>query len=155
MNQNAKPATGEIALTLTRIFDASPALVFKVWTTPEHLARWWGPKDFTVPSVKADFREGGAWRTCIRSPEGQEYWAHGVYREIAPPHRIVFTFTWEEENATNMVTTVTLEKVEAGTLLTFHQTAFPSAESRDGHAEGWMECIDRLEAYIAEQEGAA
>jgi uncharacterized protein YndB with AHSA1/START domain len=155
MGQGTNASHGEIALTLTRIFGAPPALVFKVWTTPEHLARWWGPKDFTVPSIKADVREGGVWRSCIRSPEGQDYWAHGTYIEIAPFRRIVFTFTWEEENAMDTVITVTFEEVEQGTRLTFHQTPFPSVESRDGHAEGWAECIDRLEAYITLQGGAA
>ncbi|WEX07938.1 SRPBCC domain-containing protein [Chelativorans sp. AA-79] len=153
MNQRTRASSGGIALTLTRIFDAPPALVFEAWTTPEHLARWWGPKDFSVPSVEADFREGGAWRSCIRSPEGQDYWAHGIYREIVPPHHIVFNFMWEEEDAMDTLITVTFEEAEAGTRLTFHQSPFPTVESRDGHAEGWSECIDRLEVYIARQGG--
>jgi uncharacterized protein YndB with AHSA1/START domain len=149
MSQRKQAPEADISLTLTRIFDAPRSLVFKVWTTPEHLARWWGPKDFTVPSVKADFREGGAWRSCIRSPEGRDYWARGTYREIAPPSRIVLTFTWEEEDAMDTLITVTFEEVEAGTRLTFHQTPFTTIESRDGHMEGWSECIDRLEAYVS------
>ncbi|WP_159587092.1 SRPBCC domain-containing protein [Chelativorans xinjiangense] len=144
-------AINDLALSITRIFDAPRSLVFRVWSTPEHLARWWGPKDFSVPSVKTDFREGGAWRACIRSPEGQDYWASGVYREIAEPHRIVFTFTWEEENAMETVVTVTLEEVGEKTRLTFHQTPFPTPESRDGHTEGWEECMDRLGAYVTAQ----
>jgi len=70
---NAPPLKKEIDLTITRVFYAPRPLVFKVWTTAEHLARWWGPKDFTVPAVATDFREGGTWRSCIRSPEGQDY----------------------------------------------------------------------------------
>ncbi|MFC6488875.1 SRPBCC family protein [Nitratireductor sp. GCM10026969] len=139
----------EPSLTLTRMFDAPRTLVFRVWTAPEHLARWWGPKDFSVPSIKTDFREGGAWRSCIRSPEGRDYWAHGTYREIVTPERILFTFTWEEEDAIDTLVTVTFEEVDDGrTKLTFHQAPFTSTEARDGHAEGWGECLDRLGGYI-------
>ena len=151
---NAPSPKGEIALTITRVFNAPRDLVFKVWTTPEHLARWWGPKDFTVPNVTADFLEGGTWRTCIRSPEGRDYWAHGSYREIVPLSRIAFTFTWEEDEAMDTLVTVTFEEVTGGTRLTFHQAPFPSVESRDSHMEGWGECMDRLVAYVAAQKEA-
>ncbi|WP_018238274.1 SRPBCC domain-containing protein [Ensifer sp. BR816] len=145
---NAPSLKEEIALTITRDLAAPRELAFEVWTTPAHLVRWWGPKDFTAPSIAADFREGGAWRSCIRSPEGQDYWAHGTYREIVPPSRIVFTFIWEEEDAINTLITVTFEEVAGGTRLTFHQAPFATVESRDSHAEGWGECIDRLVAYV-------
>ena len=112
---NAPSPKEEIALTITRVFDAPAKLVFKAWTTPEHLVRWWGPKDFTVPAITVDFREGGAWRGCIRSPEGQDYWAHGIYREIVDPSRIVLSFAWEEEGAIDTLITVTLEDVAGGT----------------------------------------
>jgi len=152
---NAPPLKKEIDLTITRVFYAPRPLVFKVWTTAEHLARWWGPKDFTVPAVATDFREGGTWRSCIRSPEGQDYWARGTYREIVPPSRIVLSFTWEEEDATDTLITVTFEEVTGGTRLTFHQVPFPTRESRDSHAEGWGECMDRLLAYVATHREAA
>ncbi|MCZ4094434.1 SRPBCC family protein [Sinorhizobium psoraleae] len=151
---NAPSRKQEIALTITRVFAAPRSLVFKVWTATEHLARWWGPKDFTVPSITADFREGGTWRSCIRSPEGQDYWAHGTYREIVPASRIVFTFTWEEEDAMDTLITVTFDEVESGTRLTFHQAPFPTIESRDSHMEGWGECMDRLLAYVFAQKEA-
>ncbi|MBB2973006.1 SRPBCC domain-containing protein [Mesorhizobium sp. RMAD-H1] len=138
-------------LTITRVFDAPRSLIFRVWSTPEHLARWWGPKDFSAPSVTTDFSEGGAWRACIRSPKGDDYWASGTYREIVEPSRIVFTFAWEEEGALDTIITVTLEEVGNGTRLTFHQAPFPTTESRDGHMAGWEECIDRLATYVAAQ----
>lgn len=151
---NTSSIREDIALSITRVFDAPRSLVFQVWSTPEHVARWWGPKDFTVPSITADFREGGAWRSCIRSPEGQDYWSHGTYREIVPPSRIVFTFAWEEDGGMDTVITVTFEEVEGGTRLTFHQAPFPTVESRDSHMEGWGECMDRLFAYIAAEKEA-
>lgn len=151
---NAPSLKEEIALTITRLFNAPRNLVFEAWTTPERLARWWGPKDFTAPSITTDFREGGAWRSCIRSPEGQDYWAHGTYQDIVSPSRIAFTFTWEEEDAMDTLITVTFEEVPGGTRLTFHQTPFATVESRDSHMEGWGECIGRLLAYVADQKEA-
>jgi uncharacterized protein YndB with AHSA1/START domain len=134
-------------LAITRIFDAPRSLVFKVWSTPEHLMRWWGPKDFACTLAKTDFREGGAWRTSIRSPEGTDHGAQGVYREIIEPERLVFTFAWDESSET--LVTVTFEDHDGRTKLTFRQTPFDTIESRDSHQEGWSECLDRLEAYLA------
>ena len=64
---------------------------------PQHLANWFGPKDFTLPFCEMDFRVGGHYRLCMRSPDGKDYWVHGVYREIVEPERLVFT--WERDGA--------------------------------------------------------
>ena len=79
-------------LSITRVFDAPRELVFQAWSDPKHVMSWWGPRGFTMMSWTMDFRPGGAWRGCIRSPEGLDYWSQGVYREIVPPERLVFTF---------------------------------------------------------------
>ena len=140
-------------LLITRIFDAPRELVFQAWTKPEHQARWMGPKDFTVPSCKMDFRIGGAYRTCIISPDGSEYWMRGIYREIVEPERIVFTFSWEEEGERGMETLVTLifTEHEGKTKLKFRQTPFQSIAERDSHSEGWNECFDRLAAFVTSE----
>ena len=147
---NTPPAPEELALSISRVFDAPRSLVFKLWTAPEHLARWWGPKNFSVPSVTMDFRENGQWRSCIRSPEGSDYWASGSYREIVAPSRLVFTFRWEEEGAIDTLVTVTFEDAGNGTRVTFQQTPFSSVEERDSHAEGWGECLERLAHHLNE-----
>jgi uncharacterized protein YndB with AHSA1/START domain len=134
-------------LSITRVFDAPRGLVFRVWSTPEHLMRWWGPKDFACTLAKTNFRPGGAWRTSIRSPEGTDHGARGVYREIVEPERLVFTFAWDGSSET--LVTVTFEDHGGQTRLTFRQTPFDTVESRDSHQEGWSECLDRLEAYLA------
>jgi uncharacterized protein YndB with AHSA1/START domain len=61
-------------VVITRVFDAPRGLVFKAWTDPEHMARWWGPKGFTNPICELDARVGGAWRIVMRSPAGSAYW---------------------------------------------------------------------------------
>jgi len=147
MQQTAKP-TEPIGLVIERLIDAPSSLVFKVWTTPEHMARWLGPKDFSSHSIRLDFRPGGAWSAVIRSPEGEDYPMGGTYREIIENRRIVFTFRWTGEDGPDTLVTVTFDDLDGKTRLTFAQTPFDTIESRDSHAEGWGECLDRLVAYI-------
>lgn len=77
-------------LTVTRVLDAPRELVFKAFTAPEHLDRWWGPKDFTSTTHHMDFRPGGVWRYVMRGPDGHAYQNRIVFQEIVPPERIVY-----------------------------------------------------------------
>ena len=146
--QQTEHAARPIGLVIERMIDAPVALVFKAWTTPEHMARWLGPKDFTAHSIRMDFRSGGAWSAVIRAPGGGEHPMGGAYREIAENSRLAFTFRWTGEDGPDTLITVTFEAVGERTRLTFRQTPFETVESRDSHAEGWGECLDRLTAYI-------
>jgi uncharacterized protein YndB with AHSA1/START domain len=149
----AKPE--DLVLVITRVLDAPRALVFKVWSQPEHLVRWWGPKGFTLPSCKMEFHVGGAFRCLMRSPEGSEHRMHGVYREIIEPEKISFSWTWiDEDGHPGHETLVTVTLAEAGndgaqTKLTLHHAVFESVTARDAHGVGWTECFDRLAAYVA------
>jgi uncharacterized protein YndB with AHSA1/START domain len=148
---SAKGTTGP-ELAITRVFDAPRGLVFKVWTQPEHLVRWWGPRGFTTPSCRMDVRPGGPYRTCIRSPDGKEHWMRGAYREIVEPERLVFTFAWEDDAGRpghETLVSVTFAEHDGKTKLTFRQAVFESVADRDSHQEGWSECLDRLGAYLA------
>src|SRR5271170_2119819 len=144
------PASSAITdeLLITRVFDAPRQLVFDAWTKPEHLARWQGaPEGFTVTTHEVELRPGGAYRLCMRSPEGVDHWLQGVYREIVAPERLVFTHVWlDAQGKPGKETLVTITFVERGgkTELTLHQTGFKSVESRDGHKEGWTSTLDRL-----------
>jgi uncharacterized protein YndB with AHSA1/START domain len=138
-------------LTITRVLNAPRTLVFKVWTQPEHFSRWLGPKDFTTIGCQMNVQVGGMYRACIRSPEGNDHWMQGVYREVIEPERLVFTFAWEDENSQpkhETLVTVTFEEQDNKTLMTFRQAIFESTESRDSHNTGWSECFDRLETYL-------
>jgi len=145
--------TAQHELVITRTFDAPRALVFKAWSTPEHMVRWLGPRDFTAPHCSMDFRVGGAYRACIRSAEGQDYWMRGIYREVIEPERIMFTFSWEEEGERGRENLVTVTFAEQGgkTRMTFRQAFFETIEQRDSHHQGWSECIDRLAQYLARE----
>lgn len=143
-------------LTVTRLFDAPRELVFRVWTDPAHAARWWGPKGFTTISCEMDVRPGGAYRACMRSPEGMCYCRRGAYREVVRPERLVFTFAWEDEHGRlghQTLVTVTFAASAEKTRVTLHQAVFESAELRDSHRAGWSSSIERCAEYVAKMAG--
>jgi uncharacterized protein YndB with AHSA1/START domain len=139
-------------LVIERVFDAPRRLVFRVWTEPEHLARWWGPQGFTTLSCRVEVRPGGAWFRRMRSPEGTEHTKRGIYREVVEPERLVFTYADEEADGglgPETLVTVTFEELGAKTKLTLHQTGFETVTARDGHYGGWTSCMDRFADYLA------
>lgn len=149
---NERISAAKRKLVITRVFDAPRRLVFEVWTKPEHLVHWWGPKGFTLPSCQMDFRPGGSYRFCMRSPEGRDYWIQGVFREIVEPERIVFSWAHEDETGKpghETLVTVTFAEEGEKTKLTLHQAVFESKTSRDEHHDGWTEGLERLAAYVA------
>lgn len=87
------------------------------------------------------------------APDGSSYWLGGVYREIAPPERLVFTHIWDDQDGIpgqETVVTVTLEDLDGKTRLTLHQALFASVASRDGHSGGWSEALERLGGHLSE-----
>jgi uncharacterized protein YndB with AHSA1/START domain len=147
--------SSERELVITRIFNAPPALLFKMWTEQEHLEHWQGaPKGFTVPFHESDIRPGGSFKICMRSPEGIDHWLGGVYREVTPPERLVFTHSWlnaEGKPGKETLVTITLKPVGDKTELTLRQTGFTSDEARNGHQGGWNSSFDRLHEYVDQQ----
>ncbi|HUB15860.1 MAG TPA: SRPBCC domain-containing protein [Acetobacteraceae bacterium] len=144
------PAAPE--LTVSRLIDAPRALVFKAWTQPEHAARWWGPRGFTVESCRLDARPGGTYRVAMRSPEGTLRTKRGVYQEVASPERLTFTYAWEDaagEPGHTMHVVVTFEARGEQTLLTLRQTGFESVAECDSHREGWTSCFERFAEFAA------
>jgi uncharacterized protein (TIGR02246 family) len=96
MATKTPPVAAENEIIITRVFAAPLDLVWQVWTQPEHIARWWGPRGFTTTVTAMDFREGGKWRYVMRGPDGAEYPVHGVFREIVPLARIVTSDEFDE-----------------------------------------------------------
>jgi uncharacterized protein YndB with AHSA1/START domain len=145
-------------LLIVRTFDAPPATVFSLWSEERHFKRWIGPGGFDCPNVEIDFRVGGAYRAMIRSTD-DESWFGGVYREIEPSRRLVFTFAWDGGPSAGVETlvTITFAERDGKTVQTFHQTRFLNAEARDRHIGGWTSCFDKAEAYarqIAEEQAS-
>ncbi|MCD2181687.1 SRPBCC family protein [Rhizobium sp. GN54] len=139
-------ARAENALYLERRFDAPPAVVFQLWTAPERVALWWGPRDFTTHSIEMDFRPGGTWSAAIRSPFGEDTPMLAVYREIVTDQRIAFTLIPDDGHKTNVV--VTFEAVKSTTRLAIRQSPLAGSAEVEAYTEGWHEYIDRLESYL-------
>jgi uncharacterized protein YndB with AHSA1/START domain len=149
---SAAAETMDRELLITRIFDAPRALVFKAWTEPDRAARWWGPQGFVTVYCNMDVRPGGAFRVCMRSPEGTEHWKQGVYREVVEPERLVFTFAWEDAEGKpghETVVTVTFSEHGTKTKLTLHQDVFETVMARDAHQSGWTSTLECLADYLA------
>ena len=138
-------------LTIQRMVSGSPETVFAHWTEEKKLRQWWGPRtgtvDWTTPTVEIEPPKGGGFRTCIRSPEGEEYWARGQFKELEAPTRIVLTHQWEggsEPQAEEKRLCLDLKQVGAKTRICLRIEGYRSEESRDQEIEGWYQCIDRL-----------
>lgn len=152
-----EPAERE--LVITRILDAPRELLWKAWTDPEMIKKWWGPKNFTAPVIKVDLRVGGKYLYCMRSPEGQDFWSTGVYHEIVPMERIVCTDSFADEKGnvmpashygmagdwpSELVVTVTFEDHDGKTKMTLKHVGLPAGTMSDLTSAGWNESFDRL-----------
>ena len=146
---NQAPAA-ETVLRITRTFAAPREKVFRAWTDAEELARWWGPKGFTVPLCELDPRPGGTLQTTMRAPDGEEFNLRGVYREVSPPSRLVFTWIWQEGEMKGVETLLTVEFRDLGgaTELVLTHEGFPGAAVRERHDQGWSSSLDCLEEII-------
>lgn len=147
---NSTATATDRELIIERVFGAPREIVFEAWTRAEHLVNWWGPKDFTLPFCEIDFRVGGSYRFCMRSPDGEDYWVYGEYREIVAPEKIVMT--WNRENSagelwSSTVVTLSFEPDADRTRFKLYQTMFETVEYRDQHEFGWGQCLDRLGEY--------
>jgi uncharacterized protein YndB with AHSA1/START domain len=149
---DAAALSAEGELVITRIFDAPRRLVFKMWTEPEHLVRWWGPRGFTTISSRMDVRPGGAWSRSMRAPDGSEHCKHGVYREIVAPERLVFTYVTDDPKGNpepETLVTVSFADIGGRTRLILHQAVFQSIAMRDDHRRGWTGALERFAAYLS------
>ena len=148
---------------ISRIFDAPRELVFKAWTDPEQLARWYAPNGCTIHFSSIDVVKGGRFHSCVRSPKFHDCWCVGVYKEIIVPEKIVFTMAVSDEkgnllNATDAgmdpdwpeetTVTVSFEEIGSKTRLTLHQTVGEALAKRTGAHPSWIEMMDRLAAGL-------
>ena len=158
MTTEDKPIVNNI-VEITRIFEAPRELVWKAWTNPEHLMRWWGPEHFTSPACAIDLRVGGKYHFCMQAPDGQKFWSTGVYQELVAPERMVYSdsFADEEGNAVpasyygmgddipfTMMITVTFEDIGGKTRMTLNHVGLPAGEMSEMTVAGWNGSFDKL-----------
>ena len=144
----AAPAAGEISLVLRRTSKAPPEGVFRAWTEPAQLARWFGPAGFRCTAQTVDARPGGSYRITMVSPEGEATTVGGEFLAIEPPRRIAFSWSGCGGGAGTMVE-VAIAPHPAGSELTLTHRHFVSEADRDAHENGWTLILDQLAARLA------
>ena len=149
-------------LSITRVFDAPRELVYEAFSNPDHARQWAGPRGFVATHFEQDARPGGRWRACLHQTEAWRHgrtipdlWQGGVFKEIVPPERVVYTFAWDGQGGQpTRETVITIHFTELDgdrTKMDFHQAFFDSVEQRDGHNRGWNSAFDCLNDFVQER----
>lgn len=142
-----------LELTITRTFKAPRELVFTLFTEPEHVMKWGGPRNFVMKNFTQDVRVGGKWRGMLEPTNGgKNLWQGGTFLELDPPTHVSYTFAWDDDNGKpqhETIVTIDFEEVNGYTKLTFRQSGFPTEGERDGHNGGWGEAFDKFAEYVA------
>jgi uncharacterized protein YndB with AHSA1/START domain len=136
------------SLTIKRRLNASPEKVFAAWTKPETLAIWFGPEHCTSIEARIDLRVGGRYHITMHAPDDQHD-VMGVYREVVPNEKLVFTWHWKTTPERESQVTVTLKPDGDGTILTLLHELFFDEPARERHQQGWAGAIDKLEKMFA------
>ena len=156
----------------TRTFDAPRDLVWKAFTEPERLTKWWGPKGFTMVSCKVDLRVGGMFHYCMKTPDGHEMWGKWIYKELSPPEKMVNVVSFSDANAgitrhpmsatwpLEVENTMILTERGGKTYMTLsgHPVNASAEEIQtfdQGHGsmqQGFTLTLDQLESYLAENQ---
>ena len=137
------------SLTLKRRLNAPPERVFAAWTDPQKLMRWFGPEQIEMLRAEAEARVGGRFRLIMRGTDGEEHHVSGVYREVVPDRKLVFTWAWRTTPERESLVTVDIRPDGAGSQLTLTHEQFFDEAARDRHEHGWTGCLNKLERYFA------
>jgi uncharacterized protein YndB with AHSA1/START domain len=149
-------ATTDRELVLTRLIDATPDKVFRAWTDPELLKKWFAPLPYTVPEAQVDLRVGGSNFIVMRDADGNDFPNRGVYLEVVPNHKLVFTdaytHDWQPSAKPFMTVVLTFEEEDGKTRYTARARHW-TVEDRNTHEQmgfhqGWGICTDQMEAML-------
>ena len=145
-NPLAKPPS----LSITRNYNASLEKVWRAWTDPEAMKEWWKPDDtYSWVVTEADVQVGGRFRILMVAPDGKEHDVSGVYLEVIPNRKLVFTWVGKETSERETLVTVTLRPSGSGTELELKHEHFLDTTDRDSHQEGWSGCLTVLEHFLS------
>ena len=138
------------SLTLERHYPVAPEKVWRAWTDPEAVKRWWGPTPGEpVSAAELDVRAGGRFRIVFGGPQGTDHECAGVYQEVVPNRKLVFSWHWPRTTPERVSrVTITFNAVDAGTRLVFRHDQLFDEAARDGHKRGWTGSLDKLAAYL-------
>jgi uncharacterized protein YndB with AHSA1/START domain len=143
----------ELTLEIERVLSAVPSVAFAAFSDASELARWWGPRGFTTPSLEFDPRVGEKYRIEMQPPDGDRFYLAGEFREVEPPIRLSYTFVWEDPDPDDVETLVDLAFRDLGesTEVALTQGPFKTEERRALHRDGWTDGFDKLERLFSEQ----
>ena len=136
------------SLALKRRLKAPPERIFEAWTVPEKMIQWWGASDAASRTARADVRVGGRFHVGFRGNDGGQHDVSGVYREIVPNRKLVFSWAWRTTPERESQVTIDLKPDGAETILTLTHEQFFDAKARDDHGIGWNRALDKLEALF-------
>jgi uncharacterized protein YndB with AHSA1/START domain len=146
----------DLSVRITRRFKAPPALVFKMFTDPMHLARWFGPEGHHVADCVVEPKIGGRFDAELKGPDGAHHHVAGIFKEVQPDHRVAFTWNWLGEDGrprnpdTDTLVTIDLAAKGEETELTLTHTGFQNEDQQSKHKSGWNSCFVCLDRYLAE-----
>jgi len=140
-----------LAITLRRTIPARRGEVFRAWTDPAELKRWWARPGFTVVDAQVDLRIGGGFRIQTRPDVGNVFSVFGTYREVRPPERLVYTWAWQGTRMDGIETLVTVDFREVGqdTEVLMTHEGFSTEGDHMAHRDAWIGCFDRLTQTLA------
>lgn len=143
------PGKEKPSLCLVRHYKATPEKIWQAWTDPEALKQWFRPDaSMTTPETEVDVRVGGQFYIKMKSGEGEEHHVSGIYKEVIPNRKLVFTWTWKSTPERESLVTIELEPTDDGTELTLRHEQFTDEETRDLHEDGWTGALGQLESYL-------
>ena len=138
------------SLQIRRIYPQPVAAVYAAWSDPEQIKHWMGPSDdFGEAEVTIDVRVGGRYRYIMHAPDGEVHRVGGVFREIVPDRKLVYTWAWESTPERESLVTVEFKPSGQGTELIVTHRRFADGQARDHHRQGWNGCLDRLGRYLS------
>jgi uncharacterized protein YndB with AHSA1/START domain len=140
-----------VTLKIKRIVPAAPPVVFRAFSAPDELARWWGPDGFTAPSLDFDPCVGESYRIEMQPPDGDPFYLTGEFRVVDPPGRLAYTFSWEDPDPDDRETLVELSFRDLGesTEVVVTQGPFNTEARRELHRNGWTDSLNKLERLIS------
>ena len=140
------------SIVIVRKIRATPAKVFAALTTPDLMMRWWGPDAGPTIRAEADVRPGGRFSVVFRLLNGDEHNPTGVYREVIPEEKLVFTWEWPGAPERESLVTFLLKPSGGGTEMTLVHERLPDEEARQSHHAGWTGFLDKLSNFLGDTE---
>ena len=149
-------------IVINRVFNLPVSVVWLAWTDAEYFKKWWGPRGFTCPSSKMEAKVGGKYLSCMRGPDGKEFWSTGVVKELIPERKLVVTDSFSDDKGNikpaseygmpgdwpkELLITLYLEEADGATKMKLKHQGIP-AEMREDCIKGWNESFDKLEENI-------